>query len=61
MGLLVLQREVAGVVGDAEVRVDEPLGRFLGAELFEETQRLGGVLGMAERLRFEREAQVRAR
>ena len=57
----VLQREVASVVGDAEVRVDEALRGLLGAELFEQTQRFGRVLGVADRLRLKREAQMHAR
>jgi len=60
MRFFILQREVTGVVGDAEVRVDEALGGLFGAELFEETERFGRVLGVADRLGLEREAQVRA-
>ena len=51
---------MAGVVGDAEVRVDEPLGGFFGAELFEESERFRRVFGVADRLRLQGEAEVRA-
>ena len=52
MGFFVLEREVAGIVSDAEVRVDEPFGGLFGAELLEETQRFRRVLGVADRLRL---------
>jgi len=55
----VLQREVASVVGDAEVCVDKAQGRLLGAELFEQTQRFRRVLSVADRLRLKREAEMR--
>ena len=56
----VLQREVASVVGDAEVCVDKALGRLFGAELLEETQRFRRVLGVADRLGLKRKAEMHA-
>ena len=56
----VLQREVASVVGDAEVCVDKAQGRLIGAELFEQTQRFGRVLGVADRLGLKRKAEMHA-
>ena len=58
VGLFVLQREVTGVIGDAEVGVDEALGGLLRAELFEQTQRFRRVLSVANRLGLEREAEM---
>ena len=60
MGFFVLEREVAGVVGDTEVRIDEPLGGFFGAELLEETQGFRRVLGVTNRLGLQGKAEMRA-
>ena len=56
MGLLVLEREVAGVVRNAERAVDEALRGLFGAELFKEAKGFRRVLGVADRLGLEREA-----
>ena len=57
MGLIILEREVAGVVRDAKRAVDEALRWFFSAELFEKTDGFGCVLGVADRLGLQREAQ----
>lgn len=55
-GLFVLEREVAGVVVDAEVFAQAQVAGPVGFELPEEREELGRVLNGAEGFRFE--AQV---